>query len=230
MEQPISYALIPARGGSKGVPRKNIRMVAGKPLIVWTIEAAQQCPDIQKVYVSTDDEEIQTVARAAGAEIIERPRELAQDTTPAAPVLAHFMGELKKNGPLPDYVAYLQPTSPLRTAVHLTEAFAQLHARGGDSVVSVTKGEAQWLKAFVGDEAFIRPLDERFTNVNRQALPPVYEQNGVLYILPARDLMEHPRFFGERTVPYVMSPEDSLDIDTEDDLARAEKILTERHG
>src|ERR687888_2652879 len=129
-------ALIPARGGSKGIPRKNLATLAGRPLLAWTIDAALGSRAVTRTVVSTEDDEIAEAARSLGAEVLTRPPELADDDTPMQPVIAHALGELGA----PDVLVLLQPTSPLRRAEHVDEAVELLVATGADSLLSVVEG------------------------------------------------------------------------------------------
>lgn len=224
-----AFALIPARGGSKGIPRKNLRAIGGKPLIVWTIEAAKGCPSIERVVVSSDDDEILEVARQFGAEAMKRPLELSSDTASVKSVLQHTLAEYRKMyGALPTYVTFLQPTSPLRTAKHLTEAFSMLlNDSNADALTSVYEIDNSMLKASILTESgYLEHASKReFANMNRQMLPKLYMPNGAIYIMRAEGGIEGPRFDGEHTLPFVMSAEESLDIDSAADIAAVEAVL-----
>lgn len=225
-------AVIPARGGSKGVPYKNIRLLDGKPLIAYTIEAAIASGVVDRLLVSTDDPEIAKFSRLLGAEVLIRPSALAEDETPTLPVLRHTLAVLAETGYIPDAVMTLQPTSPLRTAKHIAEA-AEVFASDpdADSLVScvavphiyhprsVMKLSVDgYLEAFLGES--IMPL-------RRQDKEPVYARNGAaIYITRRERLGEY--IFGGKLVPYHMDQADSIDIDTEADFAEAEKVLRER--
>lgn len=228
----IAFALIPARGGSKGIPRKNIRPIGGKPLIQWTIEAARGCPYIERVIVSSDDDEILSVASSLGAEALKRPLELATDSAGAKPVLAHALDAYEKNyGALPHYITYLQPTSPLRTAAHLTDAFAALVANvSADALMSVYELDNSYLKASTVDaQGFLTYAAKReFANMNRQALPKLYMPNGAIYIMETALCRKEPRFDGEHTLPFVMTGEESIDLDSPGDIAPIEAVLARR--
>lgn len=227
-----AIAIIPARGGSKGIPRKNIRPIAGKPLIAWTIEAAKNCPYISQIVVTSDDEEILETARAFGADTIRRPEELSTDTAGAKPVLSHALAHLEEaQGTLPKYVVYLQPTSPLRTAQHLTDAFSKLLAdASADALISVREIDNTVLKASLTDESgYLVPSSRpEFANMNRQMLPKLYKPNGAIYIMETRGLIEEPRFEGQRTLSYVMSEEESADLDKPEDIPPVEEALKRR--
>lgn len=227
-------AIIPARGGSKGVSRKNIRLLGGKPLIAWTIEAARGARSLDRVVVSTDDDEIASISRRYGAEIpFMRPAELAADDTPTLPVLRHAVERLKAEEGCyaPDAVMTLQPTSPLRTADHIDDAAALFRSDpSADSLVSCIRvphiyhprsvmrhGENGYLVSYLRDEMLTR----------RQEKDPVYARNGpAICITRTERLGEF--VFGGRLIGYEMDEISSVDIDDLDDFARAERMLSER--
>jgi CMP-N-acetylneuraminic acid synthetase len=224
-----AIAVIPARGGSKGIPRKNLMQVGGKPLIAWTIEAARDCPFVEYTVVSSDDDEILGVAHSLGAETLKRPAELATDTANVKPVLKHALVESeKKHGSLPKYVTFLQPTSPLRTAAHLTRAFELLRSDpDADALMSVYEIDKSLLKSsVVNTRGYLEYVSKKeFANMNRQMLPNVYMPNGAIYIMYAQSCVVRPRFDGARTLPFIMSAEESLDLDTMDDIPLIEAAL-----
>jgi CMP-N-acetylneuraminic acid synthetase len=227
-----ALAIIPARGGSKGIPKKNLLMIGGKPLIAWSIEAAKACPEITHVVVTSDDDEILQVAEQYGAEVLKRPAELATDTAHAAPVLQHALVESKKKyGTLPRWVVYLQPTSPLRTVQHLTEAFNMLNGNPtADALIGVYEADNLYLKTSIANaDGFLEYASRpEFANMNRQMLPKLYKPNGAMYIMDAESCIDAPRFDGERTLPFVMSREDSVDVDTLEDIPPIERALGAR--
>lgn len=214
------YALIPARGGSKGVLRKNLATLAGNPLISYSIEAALVADDIDEVYVSSEDEEILGVARALGAKIISRPRNLAQDDTPTAPVIAHAIEHWDRSCSLPGFIVLLQPTSPQRTGKDIDEAFALLDKMGGNNLISVYEPPHHPLKAFlVNEEGYLKGLlSERESFTRRQDLPPAYMPNGAIYIFTVTEFLAEQKIPMERVFPFVMPIERSVDIDTIADL------------
>jgi CMP-N-acetylneuraminic acid synthetase len=223
-------AIIPARGGSKGVPRKNIRTIAGKPLIAYTIETAKQCSLLTELVVSTDDSEIATIAATCGASVLMRPPELASDTTPMVPVVKHALESLMSTGGSYDYIILLQPTAPLRKSHHIDEALMLLHNTGADSVVSVAPVPRHYhpywqfiieggrLELFTG-----QPLGAIVTR--RQELPATYTRNGAIYACKTKVVMEHGEIYGSHCVPYVMLEDESVNIDSEADLLLAERLL-----
>ena len=223
--------VITARGGSKTIPRKNIKLLAGKPLIAWTIEAARQSHVLERVIVSTDDERIAAISRKWGAEVpFLRPKKLAEDDTPTFPVLKHAVSFLKSSkGYIPDVVVLLQPTSPLRSAKHIRQAVSLFQKTQADSVVSVCLAEhnPHWMKRLEGDRVY--PFfKDALHDSRRQDLPPVYRPNGAIYVTRYPVLMKENRMLGEDTRAVVMDAESSIDIDTWLDFKIAELILRER--
>ena len=221
--------LIPARGGSKGIPRKNALPVAGKPLVAWTIEAARSAR-LDRVVVSTDDDEIAALAREHGAEVLERPAELAADATPALPVIRHALEH--DLGREADAVAYLQPTSPLRRPGHI-DAALDLLAPGVDSVVSVVAVPHCFNPVSVlrlGEDGALAPfLPDQPLLLRRQDKPVVYARNGPAVLVVRREtVLEAGVLYGPRTLPLVMSRHDSHDIDEPFDLELVEWLLRRR--
>ena len=215
-----TLAMIPARGGSKGIKRKNIRDLAGRPLIAYTIEAAKTSDAVDRVIVSTDDEEIGDVAAAAGAEVpFMRPAELARDDTPTEPVLTHALTELDEEF---DQFVLLQPTSPLRTAEHVTEAVTKYEQSDATSLLSVCQSKNyRW-----------QYTEEGATQINfdgnrsrRQQKQPEFAENGAIYITDVDAYLETENLTDGRTELYEMSERSSVDIDTPFDLWLAEQLL-----
>ncbi len=231
--------IITARGGSKGIPGKNIKPLAGKPLIVYTIEAARQSGVFDRIILSTDDEKIADVARAHGCEVpFMRPAELAQDTTPHLPVLQHAVAHLREHEQYKsDAVMILQPTAPLRTAEHVREAVAVFKKNDVDSVVSVCEVPGHynphWQLTMDGENALTifttgAPLAELVRR--RQDLPKTYTRNGAIYLFKTNLLFhpEKPSFYGVRTIGYLMGAEFSINIDGMEDWNRAEQALSKK--
>jgi CMP-N,N'-diacetyllegionaminic acid synthase len=225
-------ALIPARGGSKGLPRKNILPFVGKPLIAWTIEQAIASNCLARVIVSTDDDEIAEVAKKYRADVpFIRPKELATDDATASDVISHAVDYLlKHDGPF-DILLLLQPTSPLRTSQDIDNAIALLFAKKAKAVVSVCEAEHHpyWSNTLPEDgcmKDFIRP---DIMHKNRQELPAFYRINGAIYLTYCDYLQETKSFFGKKTYAYIMPLERSIDIDTKVDFRLAE-ILKEETG
>lgn len=222
-----------ARGGSKSIPQKNLALVAGRPLIAWTIEAALRCHVVERVIVSTDDEEIASVARAEGAETpFMRPPELAEDSTPTMPVVVHALQWLQaEEGYLPGAVVLLQPTSPLRTADDIRTAMTLAHEHAADSVVSVSPAWSHpHLAKRITSEGLLEDFIAHPKVERRQDLEPVYALNGAIYISRRAHLLAQQSFYGPKTYAYVMPPERSLDVDTPWDLHLCDLILRDLYG
>jgi len=222
-------ALIPARGGSKGIPHKNIAEAGGKPLIAWTIECALEAGGIERVIVSTDDEQIARVARDWGATTpFLRPAELARDDTPGIDPVIHAVEWLATNeNYLPEWVLLLQPTSPLRNCHDIQDAFALARDRHADCIVSITEARDHpfWTKKVNGAGRLSEFLTLDQSYARRQDLPPAYAVNGAIYLIRRDSLLATRSFLGDQTYGYVMPPERSLDIDTSWDLHLADLIL-----
>lgn len=223
-------AVIPARSGSKGIRNKNRCALNGKPLIAHTIEAACAATCVERVLVTTDSEQIAQIARTYGAEIPAlRPAPIAGDTSPVIDAVEHLMAQLPDYDP--EYLALLQPTSPLRTAHDIDAAFLQLQSSGAPAIVGVTEAvnhpflcrkiDGGVLKPFV-----VSPLNE----ARRQDLPPAYVLNGAMYIVRTAVLREVRTWNIEGAAAYVMPAERSVDIDGALDLQWAEWLLTREGG
>jgi CMP-N,N'-diacetyllegionaminic acid synthase len=225
--------LIPARGGSKSIPKKNVVPILGKPLIVYTIEAAQASQRLSRTVVSTDDVEIAAIAKEWGAEVpFLRPPELARDDTPALPVIQHAVRYLETvEGWRADMIAYLQPTSPLRRDVHIDAAIDLLISKAADSVVSVVPVPHQFnpVSIMCLEEDHLVPfLSEAAPLLRRQDKPEVYARNGpAVLVCTYETVMRQNRLYGKRTLPLLMEHEESVDVDTAFDLALVEWILRE---
>lgn len=226
-------ALIPARSGSKGLPGKNIKMLLGKPLLVYAIEAAQQAKSIDRIVVSTDDEQIAEVARQYDAEVpFLRPAELATDNASAIDVYLYTIDQLSKleRRSIEEFVV-LQPTSPLRQAADIDRAIEIFYARQADMVVSFyqTSHPPVWAKRIENDK-----ISDYFTFdpgiSNRQKLPSAFMPNGAVYVINVTVLREKRTYYTDRTIPYVMPEERSVDIDTEADFKYAEFLIRQRYA
>jgi len=223
-------AIIPARGGSKGVPRKNVRELNGKPLIGYTIEAAKKSNRISRVVVTTEDIEIATVSREYKAEVpYLRPDELSQDNSPTMECVLHMLNYLEKTeGYVSDYVLLLQCTSPLRNHSHIDEAIDKLLNSDYDSIVSVCEAEVNpyWANVFEGDKLKYF-IEEGRKITRRQELPNVYRMNGAIYLIKTEVLKKQKTFEPEEVMGYIMDSYSSVDIDTEMDFKIAEAIIKE---
>ena len=216
--------LIPARGGSKGIPRKNLAPLGGKPLIAWTIAAAVGSERLSRTVVSTDDPEVADVARERGSEVLDRPPELAGDGTPMSDVVAHAVRELAPEGAL----VLLQPTSPLRTSRHVDEAVELLLASGADGVVSVVEVPHRYRTASLmrlDGERLVRVDDTPYAG--RADKPALYARNGPAILALAAGRIGDDLYAGDLRA-YVMNAADSVDIDEPFDLELAEFLLSRR--
>lgn len=223
--------VIPARAGSKGLPGKNIRLLAGKPLLAYTVEAARKSGVFDFLLVSTDGEEIARAAREAGAEVpFLRPPELATDTAKGIDVLHHAMQWLEERGRRFDLVMYLQPTSPLRSCEDIVGACCLLVERNADAVVSVCEAEHHpwWTNTLPPDLCMKDFLSQEIIGRQRQELPVFYRLNGAIYLAQWGFVRHRDSWFGPRTYAYVMPRERSVDIDEEIDLRFAEALITAR--
>lgn len=228
--KPEVIGIIPARGGSKGVPGKNIRLLAGKPLVAYTIEAALAAKSLDRVVVSTDDKEIARISKEYGAEVpFLRPKHLAKDTTPDLPVFQHALQYLEDNeGYKPDIIVHLRPTTPFKTGKLIDGAVNKLISTGADGVRTVCLVEYHpcWMKRIEGDRILpFMKLDREYTR--RQDLPPVYKANGVVDVTRRKFIMDEGRMLGDNVKAIFMEPMPSLDIDTELDFLIAERVLEE---
>ena len=224
-------ALIPARGGSKGLPRKNVAPLRGRPLIAWTIAAAAASPHVDDVVVSTDDDEISRVALAAGARVpFRRPAGLAADTAHMTDVVSHALDTLAASGESFGWLLLLQPTSPLRTAAHIDAAFDRLTAGGGSAVVSVCAAEhsPQWMGELPPDGNMGSFGAGAAARANRQELARFYRLNGSIYLATVEYWRAQTGFLGPATYAYVMTQDESVDIDCALDLEIAELLLARR--
>jgi CMP-N-acetylneuraminic acid synthetase len=227
-------AVIPARGGSKGVPRKNIRDLCGKPVIAWTIETALAAGDeLHRVIVSTDDPEIAVAAHAFGAEApFMRPAELATDEAPGLPVIQHAVKFVEEEEGAPvDWVLILQPTAPFRNADDISESLRLAREGGCDSVISVTRVLAEHpilMKKIENGRLLPYCIEEKESTRRQDYDPPAYIRNGAIYLTRRDVLMEGDSIWGEVIQPYVMPEERSYDIDSERDFRLVELVMRER--
>jgi N-acylneuraminate cytidylyltransferase len=217
-------AIIPARGGSKGVPRKNIREVAGKPLIAWTIAEAKKSKFIDRLILSSDDEQIIRVAQEYGCEVpFIRPAELARDDTPGIDPVLHALESLSQKY---DYVVLLQPTSPLRSAADIDDCIAKCALEDNNACVTVTQAEQSpyWMYS-ISREGSVVPIVKNDGFFRRQDLPTAYVLNGAVYVARTDWLKREKQFVATETKAVVMPAERSLDIDTEEDLKTLASML-----
>jgi CMP-N-acetylneuraminic acid synthetase len=219
--------VVPARGGSKGIPQKNLRTVAGRPLLAYTADAAR-ASRLSRTIVSTDDPAIADVARGLGLEVpFMRPSDLATDAAPMAPVLQHAVREMTARGFTADAVVLLQPTSPLRRAEHIDRALDLLETSTADSVVSVVEVPHQFNPVSVmrldGDRLI--PFIEGPPVLRRQDKPRVYARNGPAVLAVRTSVLERGSLYGEDCRPLLMAPEESIDLDTPLDFQMLDYLL-----
>ena len=218
-------AVITARGGSKGVARKNVRDVGGKPLMAWSIEAGRQSTYVDRLILSSEDPEIIEVAGRWGCEVpFVRPGRLAEDDTRIEDVLLHALDEV---GEEYDYLVLLQPTSPLRRAEDIDGAIEACHGSGAPASISVCRPTKSPYWMFRVDEAgrMHRLIEAPGPTHRRQALPPVFAANGAVYVVAVPSFRESGEIYGPGMVAHVMPPERSLDVDSEMDLVLVDAML-----
>ncbi|MEN0039202.1 MAG: acylneuraminate cytidylyltransferase family protein [Cellvibrio sp.] len=227
---PNVFALVPARGGSKGILQKNIAPLNDLPLLAYTIKAALGSEVIDATYVSSEDDQILSVAHYYGAERLKRDPNLATDESPIDSVVAEFIHRIKATGK--DIIILLLPTSPLRTATHIVEALAEFRDFPTcRSLISVYEINNQLMKAYVGGGEFLQPLGGAHSSyMRRQDLPSLYMPNNAITIFKVDDFLREEKIPRTHEVPYLMSLHDSLDIDTQDDLELAEKRINKHRA
>ncbi|MCG7536353.1 acylneuraminate cytidylyltransferase family protein [Pseudoalteromonas sp. OOF1S-7] len=223
----MSIALITARGGSKGLPRKNVYPLNGIPLIGWTIKAALDSHQFSGVYVSTDDNEIAEVSREYGAQVIVRPGDLASDTAGSEPVIAHAISVLEETGLDFDTMVLLQPTSPLRTSSHIKSAIETYKKENASLVLSVFEPHHTPVKAYVETEGghIVGLYSAEAPYSRRQDLPRAFQPNGAIYVFNVDEFKKRSQFPRTDVFPFIMSHSESADIDTLEDLLNVEKLI-----
>lgn len=217
-------AIIPARGGSKRLPRKNILDLCGKPLISYSIEAGLKSKYISKVIVSSDDEEILQLSQKSGVDTIKRPDYLSTDNSSTFDALEHTINSLEKY----DYIVLLQPTSPLRNEKHIDEAIELLNEKDADAVISVCETEHSplWCNTLDEDLNMSNFLSKEILNKRSQDLPKYYRINGAIYICKMEKLLENRSYFiKENIFAYIMEKIYSVDIDDELDFLITKEIF-----
>ena len=219
-------AIIPARGGSKRLPRKNILNLNGKPLIAWSIEAGLNSKYIDKVIVTSDDTEILDISKQVGAATIKRPIELASDTATTFDTLKHTIDNVKKY----DCIVLLQPTSPLRDEKHIDEAIELLLSKKADAIVSVCEMDHSplWSNKLGDSLSMVGFIKDEVLNKRSQDLEEYFRLNGAIYICKTEKFLEEESFFlKENIFAYKMGRESSIDIDEEIDFKIAKVLMKE---
>lgn len=223
-------AIIPARGGSKGILRKNIKEIVGKPLISYSIESAIKSEYVDKVIVSTDDSEIAKVSIEYGADVIKRPEHLAEDNSLTIDTIIHSLDYFEEEYCVPDIVILLQPTSPLRKTYDIDNSLKLFMENECNSVISVCKIEHSPYWSLEIEENYLKPkFGQKYFKMRRQELPKLYMPNGAIFISTPKNLKNYKTFYLDKTLPYLMPIERSVDIDTELDFKLAELILSEKN-
>lgn len=221
--------VVPARSGSRGIPGKNLRPLAGKPLLAYAAEAARQSGVIDRVVLSTDAEEIAKVGREVGLEVLFlRPPELATDETPMQPTVAHAVAQVEATGWSPEVIVLLQPTAPLRRGDHIARAVELLAETGASSVVSVVEIPQHFNPQYAMKIARgrLEPyLPEGRSVARRQDVEPAYSRDGTVYVVRRDVVMHENDLYGSDCRPIVLSAHESLNIDTDEDWAAAELRL-----
>jgi CMP-N-acetylneuraminic acid synthetase len=221
--------IIPARGGSKGIPDKNLRLLAGKPLLTYTVNSAKASGVIDKLILSTDSERIADLGRRLGLEVpFIRPASLAADETPMLPVILHAVDVLSQNGWVPEIIVLLQPTSPLRSPDHIRKAVDLLKGGNCDSVISVLEIPHLFApqKALFVQDGYLRFWSSVGKPITRrQQLETTYAREGTVYACLREVLIQKSSLYGDECLPLLLSSDESLNIDSMADWQKAEEIL-----
>jgi len=220
-------AVIPARGGSKGLPHKNIKTLLGKPLIAWTIEEAKKSQFIDRLILSSEEKLIIDIAKELGCEVpFIRPKRLATDMTPQIDVAIHAINMLSVKY---DFICWLQPTSPLRKVEHIDICIEKCINNNAESLVSVSKVDKHpyWMYKRKDNSQLVQLFPEINNEIRRQDLPEVLCLNGAVYMASVQQIKEKKRFVTEKTICHIMDRKDSIDIDEQFDFEIAKMLLTD---
>ncbi len=227
-------AIIPARGGSKRLPGKNILDLAGKPLIAWTIEGALNSKYIDRVIVSTDNNKIASISKKYGVDVpFMRPKELATDEAQTIDVVIHVLNKLKEFNQQYDYIVLLQPTSPLRQVKHIDDSISQMVKTSSDAIISVCESEHSplWCNTLDDDMSMDNFIKESVKNKRGQDLEKYYRINGAIYVCSIEKLKEKGDFFlSNNCSAYIMDQDVSVDIDKEIDFELASLMMNKLRG
>jgi CMP-N,N'-diacetyllegionaminic acid synthase len=215
--------IIPARGGSKGIHRKNIVDFVGKPLMAWTILASLASKSVSRTIVTSDDDEILFIAKKLGAFVLRRPDSLSDDFSTSESLVLHALEYEKEHGRCYDAIALLQPTSPLRSSSDIDGAFKEFYGSNANSLVSICEIDNKFLKSFFRDEQgrITSIYDGKLSSSPRQFLPKTFAPNGAIYIVKAQIFSQFKSFYPDACIGYEMPQEKSIDIDTPEDLVMA---------
>jgi CMP-N-acetylneuraminic acid synthetase len=228
-----TLGIIPARGQSKGIPRKNIRLLCGLPLLAYTAQTALASRRVSSVILSTDDKEIAEVGRQHGLRVpFLRPAELARDDSPTLPVIRHAIEWAESNGEFYEAVCILQPTTPLRSAELVDRCIGLLETSGADSVTTMLPVPARlnphWVYFEDATGVFRLSTGESEPITRRQNLPPAFHRDGSVYVIRRDVVMDQNSLYGQTLRGVVVDPDDSVDIDSPEDWALAESMLQKR--
>ena len=220
-------SIITARGGSKGLKRKNVVDLVGKPLIAWTIEASLDSKYITKTIVSSDDKEALDISKEYGANVVRRPDDLSSDSATSESVIKHTIDYLESMGEMFDIVILLQPTSPLRTSKDIDSAFEIMFNSDATAVISTSEFDNKILKTFIETpDGFLKGVsNNEYPFMRRQDLPAVYMSNGAIYIIDVNIFNKNLSLITDRTASYLMPANKSFDVDSESDLLSIEKLI-----
>lgn len=223
-------ALITARGGSKGIPKKNITKLCGKPLIHWTVESALKSKYIDKIFLSTDSDEIINSVKKFPVEIpFKRPKNLSSDKATSTDVILHFLDWVKKNGDEYDTLLLLQPTSPFRKSEHIDNSIKKFIGAKALSLISVTENiKSPYLSRKINSKGYIENLFNVKSEKRRQDIPVTYYINGAIYLMDVKDFQKYKTFQTPKTLSYIMPYYSSIDIDEPMDLKIAELYYKEK--
>lgn len=220
-------AIIPARGGSKEIPNKNILDINGKPLLAYTIEASMRSKYVTKTIVSSDSKKILSIAKKYNCFTLKRPKNISDDNASSEPLILHAIESLENNSENFDFVILLQPTSPLRNNIDIDDAIEKMLLHKTDSIISVWVPEHSPYKFFkLNTDGYLQGvIDNESPFKRRQDLPTTYLPNGAIYIIKTSEFKKNRKLFTKFTIPFLMSAEKSLDIDNVSDVEKAKKHL-----
>lgn len=224
-------AIIPARGGSKRLPQKNIKTMVGHPLISYTINSAKKSKYINRIIVSTDDKNIAEISKKYGAEVFIRPKYLAGDKIKIAKVILNLLEVLKKERYYPEIVVLLQPTSPLRSSGDIDNAVIIFLKNSCETVMSVCTANSPIYRSLKLKRQYLKPvLGQKYVLARSQNLPKIYIANGAIYISTPKIIKKYQSVYTSKILPYFMPEEKSIDIDDELDFKKAEKLMNKKNG
>lgn len=219
-------AIIPARGGSKGIPKKNLQIIGGKTLFEWTLSAANGAACVTDVVVSSDDQAVLEICRVKGSNFLWRPSELATDIADSIGVVNHVLDSIPNVEEKYKFFCFLQPTSPFRYSHHIDDAFSRMLEENAEGCISVNEGDSESLKQFFCNDGYLQGISNNtFPFTARQQLPPVYKANGAIYLANIAEFKNRKSFLCQKTVPYLMDSISSVDIDTLSDLDNARTLF-----